>query len=41
MSEDHLNGLALLNIYYDLEVDPEDIINRYAKKRNHRIEFVI
>lgn len=41
MSEDRLNGLALLNIYYDLEVDPEDIINRYAKKRNHRIEFVI
>ena len=41
MNEDRLNGLALLNIHRELQVDEEKIIDRFARTKNHRLEFVI
>ena len=39
MSEDRLTGLALLYIHRDLEIDIEDVINRFGSK-NRRLDFV-
>lgn len=41
MEQERLTGLALLNIHRDINVSPENIVNRYAKIRKHRDEFVL
>ena len=41
MNQDRLNGLARLHIHKEIQVDIEAIINRFAEKKNHRLEFVI
>lgn len=40
MSENRLTGLALLNIYYEMDVDPEKIIDRLAQEKR-RLDFDI
>ena len=39
MTEDRLTGLALLYIHKDLEIDVNDVINRFAVK-NRRLAFI-
>ena len=41
MGEERLIGLALLHVHFDSEIDIEKIIERFAKKRKRRIDFVI
>lgn len=41
MEEDRLVALALLNIHRDIGLDPNKVIDRYAKTRNHRWEFTL
>ena len=41
ISKDRLIGLALLNIHYDIIIDTNANIDRYAKTRKHRLEFII
>lgn len=41
MGEERLTGLALLNIHCDVKVDPEIVIDTYANKRKHRLEFIL
>lgn len=40
-TEERLNGLALLHIHYDIEVNVDQIINRYAKTCKHRLNFML
>ncbi|KAF0704357.1 52 kDa repressor of the inhibitor of the protein kinase-like, partial [Aphis craccivora] len=37
--ETRLNGLALMNIYRDLHIDSEVIINMFASKKERRLDF--
>ncbi|ESN93972.1 hypothetical protein HELRODRAFT_153372, partial [Helobdella robusta] len=39
MTEDRLVGLALLNVHRDVLVNVENIIERFAKSGNRKIEF--
>ena len=40
MSQDRLNGLALMNIHNDFIIDTENVIDKYAKRKNNRrLEF--
>ncbi|ESN94593.1 hypothetical protein HELRODRAFT_68816 [Helobdella robusta] len=41
MTEDILVGLALLNVHRDVLVNVENIIERFAKSGNRKIEFVL
>nr|CAH7732099.1 unnamed protein product [Callosobruchus chinensis] len=41
MEEERLTGLALLHIHRNIEVDPEEVIDIYSKKRKHRLDFVM
>lgn len=41
MSEDRLDGLALMNIHWNVKINVEKVIDRFAKNRNHRIDFVL
>lgn len=41
MAEDRLVGLALMNIYYDIHIDIDKVIDRYARTRKHRLNFVL
>ena len=38
MSEDRLNGLALLNVHKEIEINIADIINKFAGTGNRRLE---
>lgn len=40
MSKNRLNDLALLNIYYDMQVTSKKCLNELVKKKN-KLEFVI
>ena len=40
MSEDRLNGLALLNVYKEIEINIADIINKFAGTGNGRLELL-
>ena len=39
MSEDRLVGLALMNIHQDINIDIENIIDRYGASGNYRFNF--
>lgn len=41
MVEDRLNGLALLHIHRDINVDVETIIDRFAKSKHRKLDFVL
>ena len=41
MEENRLNGLALLNIHSNINLNINDVINRYAKTRTRRTEFLL
>uniref|UniRef100_A0ABD2XCV9 HAT C-terminal dimerisation domain-containing protein n=1 Tax=Trichogramma kaykai TaxID=54128 RepID=A0ABD2XCV9_9HYME len=41
MSKDRLDGLALMNIHWNVKINVEKVIDRFAKNRNHRIDFVL
>jgi len=30
--ETRLNGLVLMSIYWDINIDPEEVLNRFAKQ---------
>lgn len=40
-TEERLNGLSLLNIHHDINVSVDQVIDRYAKTRKHRLDFVL
>lgn len=41
MSEERLTGLALLNLHRDIDVSIDDVIDRFARKKNRRLEFIV
>lgn len=41
MGEERLTGLALLNIHRDIPVDAESVIERFAKRKNRLLDFVL
>lgn len=41
MTQDRLNGLGLVYVHRDINVNIENVINRYANLKNRRIEFVV
>lgn len=41
MAEDGLLGLALLNVHRAIPFNPNKVIDRYAKRRNPRLEFIL
>jgi hypothetical protein len=41
IGQERLNGLALLNIHYEIPVDPEKVIDRFANKKDRRLDFLI
>ena len=41
MSEDRLVGLALLNVHRDIVVDVGNVIERFAKSGNRKLDFVL
>ena len=40
MGEDRLTGLALLHVNKSTEVDPDDVIQLYASKKDRRIRLI-
>ena len=40
MGEERLTGLALLHVNKSTEVDPDDIIELYASKKERRIRLL-
>ena len=40
ISEDRLNGLALLNIHRDIEIDLDDAVDRLARSHPRKIHFL-
>ena len=36
-SEDRLNGLTLMNVYLDLKINIESVLNRFASSKNRRM----
>jgi hypothetical protein len=41
MTEERLVGLALLNIHRDIPVDVSNVITRFSKSGNHRLDFIV
>lgn len=39
-SEDRLNGLAVLNIHRDIDIKPEDVVEKFANKGRRRMDLV-
>lgn len=40
MSENRLNGLALLNVHKEIEIDIADIVNKFSNTGNRRLKFL-
>ena len=40
MTEDRLNGLALLHVHLKIKIDKNEIINRFAAKGPRRLDFI-
>ena len=40
MTEERLNGLALLSIHRDIDLNMDDIINRFARKNERRMSLI-
>ena len=41
MTQDRLVGLALLNVHRDILVNVENVIERFAKSGNRKLDFVL
>ncbi|KAE9542310.1 hypothetical protein AGLY_003437 [Aphis glycines] len=41
MVEDRLNGLALMHIHRNISIDIEQVIDRFAKNKNRKLDFVL
>ncbi|ESN97525.1 hypothetical protein HELRODRAFT_85277, partial [Helobdella robusta] len=41
MNEERLTGLVLMNIHRDIELDIEDIITRFGRKKCRKMTFVL
>lgn len=42
MSEERLSSLAIIHVNYSFQIDPENVINRFAtKSKNRKMEFMI
>lgn len=41
MGQERLTGLALMHVHHQIELDPDRIIDKYANKNKHRLEFVL
>lgn len=39
MGQERLNGLSMLNINKDMKVDPEEILDLFAKKHARKLQF--
>jgi hypothetical protein len=39
MGENHLNGLALLNIYKQIYVRPEEVLDMFSKSNPRRLQL--
>ena len=39
MTEERLNGLSLLSIHRDIDLNMDDIINRFARKNERRMSL--
>ena len=40
MTEERLNGLALFSIHQDIDLNMDDIINRFARKNERRMSLI-
>ena len=40
MTEERLNGLALSSIHRDIDLNMDDIINRFARKNERRMSLI-
>lgn len=41
MTEDRLTGLALLYVHRDININIENVINRFGSLRNRKLEFIV
>ena len=41
MSQDRMNGLALLSFHYDKVPDIDQVIQRFAGQKHRRLEFTL
>lgn len=41
MVEERLNGLALLHIHADMDIDVDNIIERFVNQGTHRLELTL
>lgn len=41
MEETRLNGLSLLNIHYQIDIKPEEVIDLFAKQHSRRLQFCL
>ena len=39
MTEERLNGLAMLHVHSDIEINLDAVINNFANRENHKIKF--
>jgi hypothetical protein len=39
--QDRLNGLALMSIHRDIDLDPEEVLNSLAQNKSRRLEFIL
>ncbi|GFQ67233.1 hypothetical protein TNCT_627771 [Trichonephila clavata] len=40
MGDDRLNALAMMSIHWDTVVDPEEVLDRLAKKKIKKVTFL-
>ena len=40
MNQERLNGLALMYIYQDLQIDVEKVLDIFARKYRHRLQLI-
>jgi hypothetical protein len=41
MVEDRLNGLALMHIHRDISIDIDQVIDRFSKNKNRKLDFIL
>lgn len=41
MSEERLCSLALINVHKDLEIHPDEVIDKFALQKNRKLDFII
>ena len=40
IGHERLNGLALMSIHRDVEIDFDDVLNRFARQHERRMELI-